>query len=136
MTEPFSGRGLAIGDLWNDGRIEAVVNNLSDRPLLLVNEARNSNHWLGLKLAGTKSNRSAIGAHVTLHGAKRNWVDEVRSGSSFDSSNDLRLHFGLGAETKLSSIDVRWPNGESEQFSCDGVDRMVELVEGKGKLLH
>lgn len=136
LTEPFSGRGLAIADLWNDGRLEAIVNNLSDRPLLLVNEAKNSNHWLGLKLAGTKSNRSAIGAHVTLHSVKRNWVDEVRSGSSFDSSNDLRLHFGLGTETKLSSIDVRWPNGESEQFSCDGVDRILELVEGKGKLLH
>ncbi|HEY5212960.1 MAG TPA: CRTAC1 family protein [Acidobacteriaceae bacterium] len=136
LTEPFSGRGLAIADLWNDGRLEAVVNNLSDRPLLLVNEAKNSNHWLGLKLTGTKSNRSAIGSRVTLHGTKRSWVDEVRSGSSFDSSSDLRLHFGLGAETRIASIAVRWPNGESEQFLCDGVDRMMELVEGKGKLLH
>jgi hypothetical protein len=82
------------------------------------------------------SNRSAIGAHVTLHGTKRNWVDEVRSGSSFDSSSDLRLHFGLGAETKITSIDVRWPNGESEQFLCDGVDRITDVVEGKGKPLN
>ena len=136
LTEPHSGRGLAIGDLWNDGRLEAVVNNLSDRPLLLVNEAKNSNHWIGLKLTGTQSNRSAIGARVTVHGTKRSWVDEVRSGSSFDSSNDLRLHMGLGAETKVSGIDVRWPNGESEQFSCDGVDRIVELIEGKGKAVR
>jgi hypothetical protein len=136
LTVPYSGRGLAIADLWNDGRLEAVVNNLSDFPLLLVNVAKNDNHWLGLKLTGTVSNRSAIGAHVTLHGAKRNWVDEVRSGSSFDSSSDLRLHFGLGAETKITSIDVRWPNGESEQFSCDGVDRITEVVEGNGKPLH
>ncbi len=133
LTEPLSGRGLAIADLWNDGRLEAVVNNLSDRPMLLVNEAKNANHWIGLKLTGTKSNRSAIGARVVVHGSKRSWVDEVRSGSSYNSSNDLRLHFGLGSETKLSSIDLRWPNGEKEQFAVSGVDRFVELVEGKGK---
>ncbi len=136
LTVPYSSRGLAVADLWNDGRLEAVVNNLSDFPLLLVNVARNDNHWLGLKLTGTISNRSAIGAHVTLHGSKRNWVDEVRSGSSYDSSSDLRLHFGLGTETKITSIDVRWPNGESEQFPCDGVDRIMEVVEGKGQPLH
>jgi hypothetical protein len=135
LTEPLSGRGLAIADLWNDGRLSAVVNNLSDRPMLLVNEAKNSNHWLGLKLTGTKSNRSAIGARVILHGAKRNWVDEVRSGSSYNSSNDLRLHFGLGSENRLVNIEVRWPNGERELFGCDAVDKITELIEGKGKLL-
>ncbi|RXH54314.1 CRTAC1 family protein [Granulicella sibirica] len=132
LTEPLSGRGLAVSDLWNDGRLEAVVNNLSDRPMLLVNEARNQNHWLGLRLIGTKSNRSAIGARVVVHGAKRSWVDEVRSGSSYNSSSDLRLHFGLGAETKLSKVLVRWPNGEQEEFAIDSVDRMLEITEGKG----
>ncbi len=132
LTEPKSGRGLAIADLFNDGRIEAVVNNLSDRPMLLVNEARNTNHWLGLRLVGTTSNRSAIGARVTLHGSKRLWVDEVRSGSSYNSSSDLRLHFGLGAETTVNLIEVRWPNGNRERFHADGVDRILELVEGKG----
>ena len=135
LTDPLSGRGLAIADLWNDGRLEAVVNNLSDRPMLLVNEAKNLNHWLGVKLTGTTSNRSAIGARVVLHGSKRNWVDEVRSGSSYNSSNDLRLHFGLGQDAKPMSIEVRWPNGEKETFGVDGVDRIVELVEGKGKAL-
>jgi hypothetical protein len=134
LTEPLSGRGLAMADLWNDGRLEAVVNNLSDRPMLLVNEAKTANHWLGLKLTGTRSNRSAIGARVVVHGRKRNWVDEVRSGSSYSSSSDLRLHFGLGAEDKVTWIEVRWPNGESERFGCDGVDRIVELVEGSGSL--
>jgi hypothetical protein len=136
LNEPLSGRGLAIADLWNDGRLEAVVNNLSDMPLLLVNEAANKNHWLGVRLIGTASNRDGIGARVTLHGSKRNWVDEVRSGSSYSSSNDLRLHFGLGAETKLASIEVRWPNGEREQFNVDSVDRILELTEGKGKALN
>jgi hypothetical protein len=136
LTSPYSGRGLAIADLWNDGRLEAVVNNLSDLPLLLVNEAKNANHWLGLKLTGTISNRSAIGSRATIYGTKRAWVEEVRSGSSYNSSSDLRLHIGLGAETKITRIDVRWPNGESEQFSCDGVDHIVTLVEGKGKPSH
>ncbi|WP_263380969.1 CRTAC1 family protein [Granulicella paludicola] len=133
LTERLSGRGLAVADLWNDGRIEAVVNNLSDRPMLLVNEAANGNHWLGVKLVGTSSNRDAIGARVTLHGQKRSWVDEVRSGSSYSSSSDLRVHFGLGAETKLTNIEVRWPKGEREVFVVEGVDRMLTLTEGKGK---
>ncbi len=135
LTEPLSGRGLAVGDLWNDGRVEEVVNNLSELPLLLVNEAANANHWLGVRLVGTQSNRDGIGARVTVRGAKRNWVDEVRSGSSYSSSSDLRLHFGLGAETKVQAIEVRWPHGESETFSAAGVDRFVELTEGKGKAL-
>jgi hypothetical protein len=140
LQTPQSGRGLAVGDLWNDGRISAVVNNLSDLPMLLVNEAKNQNHWLGIRLIGTVSNASAIGARVTVHGAGsiargagRAWVDEVRSGSSYNSSSDLRLHFGLGTEDKVASVEVRWPNGESESFAVAGVDRIVTLVEGRGK---
>ena len=134
LTEALSGRGLAVADLWNDGRLEAVVNNLSDRPMLLVNEAKNANHWLGIRLVGTRSNRSAIGARVVVEGAKRNWVDEVRSGSSYNSSSDLRLHFGLGSETAVKRVSVRWPSGGKESFAVEGVDRMVEFVEGKGKV--
>ena len=133
LTEPRSSRGLAIADLFNDGRLEAVINNLSDKPMLLVNLARNQNHWLGLHLVGTASNRDAIGAHVTITSTKRLWVDEVRSGSSYNSSNDLRLHFGLGAETRLVSINVRWPNGATEFFEPpSGVDKIIEVIEGKG----
>jgi hypothetical protein len=134
LTEPLSGRGLAIADLFNDGRLEAVVNNLSDRPMLLVNVAKNQNHWLGLHLIGTISNRDAIGAHVTVIGTKRRWVDEVRSGSSYNSSNDLRLHFGLGLEATLTSIEVRWPNGTLEQFDPPTtVDHYLDLTEGQGR---
>ena len=135
LTQSMSGRGLAIADLFNDGRLEAVVNNLSDLPMLLVNQAKNPNHWLGLHLTGTTSNRSAIGAQVTLHGEKRIWVDEVRSGSSYNSSSDIRLHFGLGAETHIRSIEVRWPNGSREKFPANSVDRILELVEGKGTIV-
>ena len=132
LTEPLSGRGLAIADLWNDGRLSAVVNNLSDRPMLLVNQAASANHWVGLHLVGTRSNRSAIGAQVTLRGQKRSWVDEVRSGSSYNSSSDLRLHFGLGSETKLTGLEIRWPNGETETFLPPSIDQVQDVVEGNG----
>jgi hypothetical protein len=134
LVEPRSSRGLAIADLFNDGRVEVVINNLSDRPMLLVNLARNQNHWLGLRLVGTSSNRDAIGARVTLQGTKRLWVDEVRSGSSYNSSNDLRLHFGLGTETQLKAIHVRWPNGNVEIFNPPStLDHILDLVEGHGR---
>lgn len=133
LQTPQSGRGLAIADLWNDGRLSAVVNNLSDLPMVLVNEAKNDNHWLGLRLVGTVSNTSAIGARVVVHGTKRNWVDEVRSGSSYNSSSDLRLHFGLRSESAVSGVEVRWPNGKAEMFAMSAVDRIVTLTEGQGK---
>ena len=133
LQEPLSGRGLAIADLWNDGRIEAVINNLSDRPMLLVNEARNANHWLALRLIGTQSNRDGIGARVTLRGEKRIWVDEVRSGSSYNSSSSLVLHLGLGTEQHMKNIEVHWPNGETENFDAPAAaDQLITLNEGKG----
>lgn len=132
LQTPQSGRGLAIADLWNDGRLSGIVNNLSDVPMLLVNEAANKNHWLGLRLVGTKSNASAIGARVTLIGKERRWVEEVRSGSSYNSSSDLRLHFGLGHFDTLTSIEVRWPNGGTESFPPLPLDRIQTLTEGQG----
>ena len=134
LTEPRSGRGMAIADLFNDGRLDAVINNLSDFPMLLVNLAANQNHWLGLRLIGTTSNRDAIGARVVLHGNARVWVDEVRGGSGFNSSNDLRLHFGLGAAPRLISIEVRWPNGGHETFTPPAnLDHFIEITEGTGQ---
>ena len=133
LAEPLSGRGLAVADLWNDGRLSAVVNNLDDRPLVLVNRATNPNHWLGLRLIGTTSNRDAIGARATIHSANRAWVDEVRSGSSYNSSSDLRLHFGLGSSEKVDSVVVRWPTGKVETFAGPAVDGIRELREGSGK---
>ena len=132
LQEPLSGRGLAIVDLWNDGRLEAVINNLSDRPMLLVNEAKNNNHWLSVRLIGTHSNRDGIGSRVTLHGEKREWVDEVRSGSSYNSSSSLDLHFGLGTEHQLKRVEVRWANGQTEFFDAPAVDRSITLTEGSG----
>jgi hypothetical protein len=136
ITRPESSRGLAIGDLWNDGRQEAVINDVSDFPLLLVNLAKNDNHWLGVHLIGVASNRDGIGARVKVVGSEpgtpRVWVDEVRSGSSYSSNNDMRLHFGLGRGTSVTSIEVRWPSGRDEVFPGVAADQIISLKEGSG----
>jgi hypothetical protein len=102
-------------------------------PKLLVNLAPNPNHWLGISLEGTRSNRDAIGAKVTVIAGDRRYVQEVRSGSSYISNNDMRLHFGLGPAIAVTHITVRWPNGETEEFAGSPADRFISLTEGSGK---
>jgi enediyne biosynthesis protein E4 len=133
MTVAISSRGLAVGDLWNDGRVSVVVSNMNAKPSLLVNQERYSNHWAGFKLVGTKSNRDGIGARVSLKAGKRTLIDEVRSGSSYISNNDIRLHFGLGAATKIESLEVGWPSGIHERFDNVEADKINTLKEGSGK---
>ncbi|MGA9800229.1 MAG: CRTAC1 family protein [Terriglobales bacterium] len=132
ITAVHAGRGLAVGDLWNDGRISAVISNMNAIPSLLVNQVRSPNHWIGLKTVGTKSNRDGIGARVTLKVGTRVLVDEVRSGSSYDSNSDMRIHFGLGPATKIDSLQIRWPSGLTERFDNISVDAIHTLNEGSG----
>ncbi len=141
ITTANSSRGLAIGDLWNDGQLSAVVSNMNAPPSLVVNDRRNSNHWITFHLIGSsytsalqkyRSPRDAIGARITMKAGPRLFVDEVRSGSSYDSNNDMRVHFGLGSATKLDSIHVRWPSGLLEKFDNLAVDRIHTLKEGSG----
>ena len=131
-SEPQSSRGLAVADLWNDGRMSAVVNNMNGQPMLLVNQSANKNHWLGVASRGRKCNRDGIGAKVTVFAGDRKFVQEVRSGSSYISSSDLRLHFGLGNVKIVDRIEVRWPDGRAETFPGGNADRFVTLVEGGG----
>jgi hypothetical protein len=131
-TQPQSARGLAIGDFWNDGRLSAVVNVMSGKPMLLVNEAENKNHWIGLVTRGTKSNRDGIGAKVTIVAGPHKLTQEVRSGSSYISSNDLRIHFGLGSIAEVDRVEVRWPSGNTETFPGGSADRFITLIEGQG----
>jgi enediyne biosynthesis protein E4 len=133
ITTSSSSRGIAVGDLWNDGQLAIVVNNMNDRPSLLVNAVHSRNHWIAFRLMGTKSNRDAIGAKLNLQVGKRVMVQEVRSGSSYISQNDLRLHFGLGAVQRVDAVDVRWPSGLLEQFDDLSVDSFHTLTEGTGK---
>jgi len=142
ITAVSSSRGLAVGDLWNDGRISAVISNMNAPPSLLVNDAHYANHWVAFVTQGAfsssstsqkyKSNRDAIGARITLKAGPRLFVDEVRSGSSYISSNDMRVHFGLGAATKIDSLEVRWPSGLLERFENLTVDAIHTLKEGSG----
>jgi len=132
ITTARSGRGLAIGDLWNDGRMSAVVSNMNAPVSLLVNQIRNGNHWIAFKTIGTKSNRDGIGAKIRVKAGARILVDEVRSGSSYDSNNDLRVHFGLGKIEQLEWVEVRWPSGLTEKFSNLRVDTTLSLKEGSG----
>jgi hypothetical protein len=99
-----------------------------------VNLAANSNHWIGVVLQGTQSNRDGIGARVTVSAGGHTWFQEVRSGSSYISNNDLRLHFGLGTASTVQSVDVAWPSGRQERFPGGSSDRFVTLVEGRGTL--
>jgi hypothetical protein len=139
ITTPASARGLAIADLWNDGRQEVIINDVSSLPMLLINRVAHSNHWIELVLTGTKSNRNAIGARVTVRGTaagkERVWVNEVRSGSSYSSSSDLRLHFGIGPTPVLKEVEVSWPSGLKEVFPAPPIDRISQLTEGQGKPL-
>jgi hypothetical protein len=136
ITAHSSARGLAVGDLWNDGRVSAVVSNMNARPSLLVNEVHNGNHWVAIKTVGTRSNRDGIGARITIKVGKRTLVDEVRSGSSYDSQSDLRVHFGLGASTRLDSVEVRWPNGNLESFRELKIDSVNTVTEGTGSAVE
>ena len=130
ITSEASSRGCAIADLDNDGWPDIVVNNLDAPPTLLRNQAQNGNHWLTIKCVGTRSNRSAIGARITVTTGSRTQVDEVMSGSSYYSHNDLRLHFGLGASTRADDIQVVWPSGLRQVFRDVAADQIVILREG------
>jgi len=132
ITEVRAGRGLAVGDLWNDGRMSAVISNMNAAPSLLVNQVRSANHWVGIRTLGTKSNRDGIGARLSVKAGTRVLVDEVRSGSSYDSNSDMRVHFGLGTAAKIDWVQIRWPSGLTERFENVAVDAIHTLKEGSG----
>ena len=136
ITMHSSARGLAIGDLWNDGKLSAVVSNMNSTPSLLVNQVRSPNHWIAIKTEGTKSNRDGIGARIRVRTENRILVDEVRTGSSYNSNNDRRVHFGLGPSPKIQSIEIRWPSGLTETFDSPKADQILLLREGTGKPVH
>lgn len=131
IREAHSSRGCAFGDFDNDGDLDILIVNLNEPPSLLRNDVSGSNHWLKVKLMGTKSNRSAIGARVLVHYGKKVQAQAVVSQASFYSANDMRLHFGLGPET-AADIEVFWPNGTHESFKAIHANQLVTIEEGKG----
>lgn len=125
---------MAFGDdLFNDGRIDVVVNNLDGTPSFLKNVTQTGNHWVELRLLGrSKSPRDAIGATVYVQANGFRQRRDVVSGGSYASSSDQRLHFGLGAATKFDAVEIRWPSGAVEHILLPGVDAIYSVSEGSG----
>ena len=134
LAERSSARGLAIGDIDNDGDLDILIWNRNEPPSLLRNDLKSRNHWLLARLTGTKSNRAAIGASVSVLAGGRRQAQPVLSQTSFLSASDLRLHFGLGGATS-AQVTIRWPNGARERYAVPQVDRVLSLIEGEGMRL-
>jgi enediyne biosynthesis protein E4 len=126
-----SRRGAAFGDLDNDGALDVVVLNVDETPTVLHNRNRDGQRVL-FRLVGTRSNRSAIGARVTVRTGDFSQIDEVRGGASYLSHNDLRLHFGLGDARRIDAVDIRWPDGTREELTDLEPGRLYTILEGKG----
>ena len=133
LAEVVSGRGAAFGDLFNDGKIDVIINQIDGPPVLLRNVNADHHHWVELKLVGgPKSPRDAVGAAAYLAANGIRQRQDVISGGSYASSNDPRLHFGLGDATDPGTVEIRWPSGEKETLKLPAVDRIYTVVEGKG----
>jgi hypothetical protein len=133
LAEVAVGRGAAFGDLFNDGKIDAVINNLDGVPLLLRNVNPDHHHWVELQLVGGPgSPRDAVGATVYLTAGGTRQRGDVLSGGSYLSSNDLRVHFGLGDATSVDQVEIHWPNGPVEKLRLPALDRIFTVEQGNG----
>jgi hypothetical protein len=133
LADVIPARGASFGDLFNDGHIDVVLNNMDSAPALLRNVVKNGNHWIAFKLiGGPKSPRDAIGAKIFVAAGGVRQRADVISGGSYGSSSDPRLHFGLGSATKVEKVEIHWPSGKTEEIAVSGVDRILTVVEGKG----
>jgi len=132
LLAPHCSRGAAFGDMFHSGQIDIVINNLNDTPTLLRNQSPSPNSWLLVRLVGTRTNRAAIGSRVIVEAEGRRQVQEVRSGGSFCSQSDLRLHFGLGRAHEASRLIVKWLSGGQDIFEHVSANRLVVIQEGNG----
>ena len=132
LQERHVSRGLAVGDLFNDGNVDIVVGDLDGAPMILKNHGVPGRHWVSFDLAGAKSNRMAIGARVKLVASGMTQSDEVHSGGSYLSQNDTRLHFGLGFAKKIDHVEIRWPSGALETLTDLAADQFYSVLEGSG----
>jgi len=125
-------RGLAVADLFNDGNMDVVVGDLDGAPMILRNHGVPGRHWVSFELAGTKSNRLAIGARIKLTAGGITQTDEIHSGGSYLSQNDLRVHFGLGSAAKIDRVEIYWPSGKTETLTDLVADQFYSVLEGSG----
>jgi enediyne biosynthesis protein E4 len=132
LAKKYVGRAALTADFWNRGRQDLLFTDLDSSPVLLRNEGSSSGHWLRIKTIGHKSNRDGYGAKVEVTVGNTSQYAEVRAGSSFESSSDPRLHFGLGAATRVDSIVVRWPSGQIDRIAQQPADQQLTIEEGRG----
>jgi hypothetical protein len=132
ILEERVSRGLAVGDLFNDGNMDLVVEDLVGKPMVIRNHGIPGRHWVNLELAGTKSNRMAIGARVKLVSGGMAQTEEIHSGGSYLSQSDTRVHFGLGSATRITNLEIRWPSGKVETFRDLAADKFYSILEGEG----
>ncbi len=135
MRQRHVSRGVAFGDLDNDGLVEIVVSNMNETPSLLFNRGTGENSIL-VRLVGNKSNRNGVGARVLVLAGEAAQIDEVRSGGSYLSHNDFRLHFGVGDAEQIERLEVRWPSGEIDTVTGVATNALITIVEGKGLTIH
>ncbi len=129
---PEVSRGLAVGDLFNDGNMDLVIGNLEGSPRILRNPGIPGQHWVSFELAGTKSNRMAIGARVKIIAGGVTQTQEIYSGGSYLSQHDTRVHFGLAKATKIDSVEIRWPSGKTETLQNLDANHFYAILEGQG----
>jgi len=132
LTEKRASRGLAVGDLFNDGNMDVVIGDIDGAPMVLRNHGVPGRHWVSFELAGTKSNRLALNARLKIVAGGMTQTEEIHSGGSYLSQNDLRVHFGLGAATKIDSVEIRWPSGKVETLTNLAADNFYAVLEGEG----
>jgi enediyne biosynthesis protein E4 len=132
LVEPRVSRGLAVGDLFNDGEMDIVIGDLDGAPIVLRNRGIAARHWVSFELAGTKTNRLAIGARLKIRAGGMNQTEEIHSGGSYLSQNDLRVHFGVGSATMIDVVEIRWPSGIVDTIKNLAVDHHYAALEGEG----
>jgi hypothetical protein len=132
LIEKRVSRGLAVGDLFNDGNVDVVIGDIDGAPMILRNHGIPGNHWVSFELAGTKSNRLALNARVKIVAGGMTQTAEIHSGGSYLSQSDLRVHFGLGTARKVDSVEIRWPSGKIENLPGTPVDQFYAVLEGEG----
>ncbi|MGD0368114.1 MAG: CRTAC1 family protein [Acidobacteriaceae bacterium] len=132
LKERRVSRGLAVGDLFNDGNMDVVIEDLDGKPMILRNHGVPGNHWVSFELDGTKSNRLALNARIRIVAGGMTQTDEIHSGGSYLSQNDLRVHFGLGSATKIDKVEIHWPSGLVENLTNLAADQHYNVLEGKG----
>jgi hypothetical protein len=132
LAKKYVGRAALTADFWNRGRQDLLITNLDGSPVLLRNEAPSAGHWLRIKTVGSKSNRDGFGARIEITAEGSTRYQEVRAGSSFESSSDPRAHFGLGAATRVDAIVIRWPSGQLDKLGPEAADQELVVREGSG----